>query len=186
VRARSCRCVYVRVRAGVCMCVWVLFCWCKWVHTFNYASWCMLVLFAYVCISLPLSRYFPSCKTWWIKNLESYRRWISMAPYVARFPCVGSPACRHDMFHGLHFRQVVLCYRLPFKLLVLSYGWPFKPLVLSSGLPFKLLVLSYDWPFKQLVLTYRLTFKQQVMSYNPLLKRKILPHGLSFRRQCES
>ena len=26
VHVRSCRCVYVRVCAGVCMCVWVLFC----------------------------------------------------------------------------------------------------------------------------------------------------------------
>ena len=43
--------VYVRVRAGICMSVWVLFCWCKWVYTFNYASWCMSVLlFAYVCM----------------------------------------------------------------------------------------------------------------------------------------
>ena len=49
VRARAG--VYVRVRAGVCMYVSVLFCWCKWVYTFNYASRYMSVLlFAYVCM----------------------------------------------------------------------------------------------------------------------------------------
>ena len=67
IRAHSCRCVYVRVRTG--MCVWVLFCWCKWV-----ASWCMSVLL-FVC--LLLSRHFPCRKTWWIKNLN-----LNLIPYV--------------------------------------------------------------------------------------------------------
>ena len=63
----------MHVCTGVCMCVWVLFCWCKWVYTFNYATMlvdvcqcCCLLMFG----CLLLSRHFPCCKTCWIKNLN--------------------------------------------------------------------------------------------------------------------
>ena len=43
------RCVHVH--AGVCMCMRVLLCWCRWVYTSYCASWCTSVLsFAYVSV----------------------------------------------------------------------------------------------------------------------------------------
>ena len=40
-----------RLDARVCVWMWVLFCWCGWVYTSNYARGCMSVLlFAYVCM----------------------------------------------------------------------------------------------------------------------------------------
>ena len=65
VRARSCRCVYVRVRVGVCAFG------CCFVSAngllVDVCQCCCLLMF----VCLPLSRHFPCCKTWWIKNKES-------------------------------------------------------------------------------------------------------------------
>ena len=72
-----CVCVRARVRAraGVCMCVCAYVCVCAFGCCFvsangllvNVCQCCCLLMF----VCLPLSRHFPCCKTWWIKNLNT-------------------------------------------------------------------------------------------------------------------
>ena len=51
---------------AVCVCVVVVAADGCIQYTFNYVSWCMSVLFAYVCMLTAV----PCCCTWWIKNLH--------------------------------------------------------------------------------------------------------------------
>ena len=69
-----CVCACMRTRAGVCMCVCAQVCVCAFGCCFVSANGllvdvcqcCCLLMF----VCLPLSRHFPCCKTWWIKNLN--------------------------------------------------------------------------------------------------------------------
>ena len=69
-----CVCVCACMRACVCACalvqVWVCAFGCCFVSAngllVDVCQCCCLLMF----VCLPLSRYFPCCKTWWIKNLN--------------------------------------------------------------------------------------------------------------------